>query len=277
MLEGKNAAVLALVLAIFVVVSMLWSPPPVEKPSVTTTFIAPIIGSTTPHIPGQEEVVTTTAGMPAGKNNVSIPWILKVKLPKVRPKVSFLQALIDRIKGFLAWLSSLFTLPSEQPRNTTASSKSRGSFLLPAAIIASATLAILGAYVMIVRRRASKGRDVVVIGKRVRRGGLAEEIKELRELDVTPPENELVKTIKVLATRLGEVTGRKPDVITHREVLQLVKKHWSELSEDLKASAMNTVRNYELWRFAGKELREEWLEEARRVVRSAGGENGPTA
>jgi len=275
MLKGVNVAVLALVLIIFIVVSMLWAPPPIEKSITTTTFIAPIIGSTTPRIPGHGERVTTTTGLPTGKDNVSIPWILKVKLPKVRPKVGFLQALIDRIKGFFAWLSSLFTPPPGQPRNTTTSSNNEGNFLLPATIIASATLAILGAYVIVIRRKALKGRSVVVIRRRMRRGGM-EENKELRGLGIGSTENELVKAIKVLATRLGKVTGRKPDVITHREVLQLVKKHWSELSEDLKASAVNAVRYYELWRFAGKELREEWLEEARRVM-SAGGGNEPAA
>ncbi len=276
MLKGVNVTVLALVLVIFVVISVLWAPPLVEKPITTTTFIAPIIGSTTPHIPEQEERVTTTTGLPTGKNNVSIPWILKVKPPKVRPKISFLQALIGRVKGFFAWLSSLFTLPSEQPRNTTAPSENRESFLLPATLIASATLTVLGAYVMVIRRRASKGRNVVVIRRRVRRGGI-EEGKEPRELGVSSPENELVKAIKVLATRLGKMTGRKPDIITHREVLRLVKKHWNELSGDLKVSAVNAVYYYELWRFAGKELRKEWLEEARRVVRSAGGGNEPAA
>ncbi len=275
MLEGRSTAVLALVLAVFIIVSLLWSPPPVERVVTTTTPIAPVIGSNTPHIPGHGEEVTTTAGLPTGKNNVSIPWILRVKLPKVRPKTSFLQALIDRIKEFFAWLSSLFTLPSEQPRNATTSSRGRESFLLPAAIITSAMLAVLSAYVVIIRRRALKGGNVVVIRRRVRRGGTEGGSKELRELGVTPPENELVKAIKVLATRLGKVTGRKPDVITHREVLQLIKKHWSELSEDLKVSAVNAVRYYELWRFAGRELREEWLEEARRVVKSAGGGNEP--
>ncbi len=275
MLEGRSTAVLALVLAVFIIVSLLWSPPPVEKPLSTTTFNVPIISSTTPHIPGHGERPTTTTGLPTGKNNVSIPWILKVKLPKVRPKIGFLQALIDKIKGFFAWLSSLFTLPLEQPRNATASSRGREGLLLPAAIITSAMLAVLSAYVVIVRRRALKGGNVVVIRRRVRRGRVDEEGRELRELGVTPPENELVKAIKVLATRLGKVTGRKPDVITHREVLQLIKKHWSELSEDLKVSAVNAVRYYELWRFAGKELKEEWLEEARKVVKSAGGGNEP--
>ncbi len=275
MLKDGNTAVLALVLAIFVVVSMLWSPPPAEKTSTTTTFIAPIIGSTTPHIPGQEETVTTTTGMPTGKNNVSIPWILKVRLPKLKPKAGFLQALIDRIKGFFAWLSSLFTLPPEQPRNMTASSTGRENTLLPVAIIASASLAVLGAYVTLIRRRASAGRGVNVLGRHARRSEGREDGGSLRVLGTTSPENELVRAVKVLAARLAKVTGRKPDVITHREILQLVRRYYGEMSEDLKASAVNTVRYYELWRFASKELRREWLEEARRVLRSAGGGNEP--
>ncbi len=272
MLEGRDAAILALVLAIFVVVSMIWSPPPIEKPGMTVTPAASIIGPATPRVPRQEGSITTSAGTLTEEGNVSIPWVLRVKLPKVRPKVGFLQALIARIKEFFAWLSSLFTLPPEQPRNITALNRGKGAFPLPAAVIASATLAILGAYVMVIRRRAMKGRDAVVTGRRVRRGGPAEEVKGLKELGVTPPENELVEAIKALAARLGRVAGRKPDVITHREVLQLIKRHWDELGEDLRASAVNAVHYYELWRFAGKELRGEWLEEARRVVRGAGGD-----
>ena len=276
MLEGRNATVLALVLAIFVVVSALWSPPALEKPGVTAAPIASIVGSATPRMPGREET-TTSVGTFTEENNVSIPWILKVRLPKVRPKVGFLQALIARIKEFLAWLSSLFTLPTGQPRNITASNRGEGGFLLPAAVITSTTLAILSAYAIMIRRRAMKGRGIVVTGRRVRRDGPAEKVKGLNELGVTPPENELVEAIKVLATKLGKMAGRKPDVMTHREVLQLVKRYWSELSDDLRVCAVRAVRYYELWRFADKELRGEWLEEARRVVRGAGGGNERTA
>jgi len=278
MLGGKNAAILALVLTLLTLVSMLWNPPPIEGVSETSAIATTVVGSITPRMLSPAEKTAVATALPANESNVSIPWILKVKLPKVKPRIGFLQALIRRVEDFIAWLTNLFTLPSEHPRNTSIIvKKSKEDFLIPGVIIASAMLTALSAYIIVLRRRTVR-RDRMITPIMHAHGERAERShRGLKEPNITSPENELVSAIKVLAKKLSKDVGREPDVITHREVLQLIRKHQGELSEDLRVSAVNAVRYYELWRFAGRELRGEWLEEARRVVARVGDKNESTA